>query len=302
VGDGTRTRFWHDLWCRDTVLKEAFPVLFGIAREKDASVADNMEILGGSIQWDVSFVREAHDWEVDVFASFFQVLHSVTVSRDRADRLCWVPSKKGVFKVKSYLNSLVGSVGRRFPWKSVWRTQAPPRAAFFAWTAALGKILTADNLKKWKIIIMDRCYLCKRDGEFVDHLLLHCDVASILWNLVFSRFGMSWVMPSREIELSTYLLAGGRLEGQGVLRFGRWCPYVFFGVFGRRETLDVSKTWRIPWRILLPLSFVCCIFGRWPFCHPCRLAFLIFLFVFLCLLRRFLVYTSSVFRDALRFQ
>lgn len=55
VGDGTRTRFWHDVWCRDTVLKEAFPVLFGIAWEKDASVADNMEILGGSIQWDVSF-------------------------------------------------------------------------------------------------------------------------------------------------------------------------------------------------------------------------------------------------------
>jgi len=34
------------------------------------------------------------------------------------------------------------------------------------------------------------------------------------------------------------------------------------------------------------------------FCYPCLLAFLIFLFVFLCLLRRFLVYTSSVLRRA----
>jgi hypothetical protein len=119
VGDGIRTKFWHDLWCGDTVLKEAFPVIFGIARVKDASVVDNMEILGGSIQWDVSFVREAHDWKVDVFALFFQVLQSATVSQDRVDRLCWVPSKKAVFKVKSYFSSLVGSVGRRFPWKSV---------------------------------------------------------------------------------------------------------------------------------------------------------------------------------------
>jgi hypothetical protein len=55
------TRFWHDLWCEDKVLKEAFPVLFGIARVKDVSIADNMEILGCSIQWDMSFVREAHD-------------------------------------------------------------------------------------------------------------------------------------------------------------------------------------------------------------------------------------------------
>jgi hypothetical protein len=50
VGDRGRTRFWHDLWCGDTVLKEVFPDLFGIARVKDASVADNMEILGRSIQ------------------------------------------------------------------------------------------------------------------------------------------------------------------------------------------------------------------------------------------------------------
>jgi hypothetical protein len=83
----------------------------------------------------------------------------------------------------------------------VWRTQAPPRAAFFVWSAALGKILTADNLRKRKIIIVDRCYLCKRDGETVGHLLLYCDVASTLWNHVFSRFGLSWVMPRRVVNL-----------------------------------------------------------------------------------------------------
>jgi hypothetical protein len=49
VGDGTRISFWHDLWCGDTVLKVAFSGLFGIARVKDASVADNMEVLGGPI-------------------------------------------------------------------------------------------------------------------------------------------------------------------------------------------------------------------------------------------------------------
>jgi len=67
--------------CGDTVLKEAFPVLFGIAHANDVSVADNLELLGGSNQWSVSFSREAHDWKVDVFASFFQVLHSVNVRR-----------------------------------------------------------------------------------------------------------------------------------------------------------------------------------------------------------------------------
>jgi hypothetical protein len=49
VGDGRRISFWYDLWCGDMVLKVAFPVLFGIACVKDASVADNREVLRGSI-------------------------------------------------------------------------------------------------------------------------------------------------------------------------------------------------------------------------------------------------------------
>jgi len=116
------------------VLKEAFPVLLGISCANDASVADNLEILGGSIQWNVSFVREAHDWEENVFASFFQVLYSAIVSRDR-----------GIVQIGSG-----GSLSRRAcsrsnpsltPWlalkvgaslkKSEWQPQAPPRTVFF---------------------------------------------------------------------------------------------------------------------------------------------------------------------------
>jgi hypothetical protein len=79
----------------------------------------------------MTFVREAHDWEIDVFASFFQVLHLTIVSRGRANRLWWVSSKRGLFKVKSF-SSLACSEGSRFHWKSVWQTQAPSRTAFFA--------------------------------------------------------------------------------------------------------------------------------------------------------------------------
>jgi len=114
VGDGSKICFWHDLPWGDTTLKVAFPALFGIAYVKDAAVADNFEHLGDSIQWNMSFTREAHDWEVDVFVSFFQVLHSVKVSRDTEDKLWWVSSKKGVFKVKSFFYSLASSGSSRF--------------------------------------------------------------------------------------------------------------------------------------------------------------------------------------------
>jgi hypothetical protein len=70
------------------------------------------------------------------------------------------------------------------------------RAPFFACTTALGKILT---LGKCYIIVVDLCCLCKKSGETVDHLLLHCELVSALWNF-FGLFGLVF-MPRRVRDL-----------------------------------------------------------------------------------------------------
>jgi hypothetical protein len=48
----------------------------------------------------------------------------------------------------------------------------------------LQKILTLNNLHKKNIIVTEWCCMCKHSGESIDHLLLHCDVAIELWNMV----------------------------------------------------------------------------------------------------------------------
>jgi hypothetical protein len=82
------------------------------------------------------------------------------------------------------------------PWKIIWKRKVPPRVAFFTWIAVLGKILTMDNLRK-NIIVTEWCCMCKKSGESIDHLLLHCEVAIEVWNLVCQLFGVMWVMPGR---------------------------------------------------------------------------------------------------------
>jgi hypothetical protein len=82
--------------------------------------------------------------------------------------------------------------------------------AFFAWTIALGKILTLDNLRKKQIVVINRCCLCMSDKESVDHLLLHCEVAHVLWHAIFSRFRLHWVMPCRVEDLNACWGTGGR--------------------------------------------------------------------------------------------
>jgi hypothetical protein len=44
------------------------------------------------------------------------------------------------------------------------------------------------------------CCLCRCNGENVAHLLLHCPVARELWNYVFRRFGVDWVISGSVLD------------------------------------------------------------------------------------------------------
>lgn len=37
--------------------------------------------------------------------------------------------------------------------------------------------------------MVDKCYMCIRNREFVDHIFHHCEVACTLWNAIFSSLG-----------------------------------------------------------------------------------------------------------------
>lgn len=68
-------------------------------------------------------------------------------------------------------------------------------------TSAFGKILTTDILRKRGLFVEDWCFGCKKDGESVDHLFLHCEVAKTLWDEAFGRTGIAWVMPKQVVDL-----------------------------------------------------------------------------------------------------
>ena len=65
----------------------------------------------------------------------------------------------------------------------------------FAWKATWGKVLMLDQLKHSGMTFVNRCFLCEEDKETINHLLIHCKSAKILWNLFLSIVGTSWVFP-----------------------------------------------------------------------------------------------------------
>jgi hypothetical protein len=94
----------------------------------------------------------------------------------------------------------------------------------FDYVYGLGKILTHDNLCKRNIVVVEWCCMCKKNGEAVDHLLIHCEVASCLWHYVFTLFGIEWVMPQKVIDLfACWSQVGGRELSIDIWRMAPLC-------------------------------------------------------------------------------
>jgi hypothetical protein len=71
--------------------------------------------------------------------------------------------------------------------------------------------------------VIDRCCMCKMNGESVDHLVLHCEVSCVLWNAIFSRFSLSWVMPLWVVDLFACWWMGGRSQSAIVWKMVPCC-------------------------------------------------------------------------------
>jgi hypothetical protein len=58
-GDGSKIHFWHDAWCGAKTLETSFLDL--LACFKDIVVVDHLELSSPSHQWNINFLKAAHD-------------------------------------------------------------------------------------------------------------------------------------------------------------------------------------------------------------------------------------------------
>jgi hypothetical protein len=157
--------------------------------------------LGSRPEWNVHFVRNFNDWEVEWVASFFELLHAHTAFKEGGNGLRWRLKSNGAFDIRSFYLALRDNQPVTFPWKAIWGVHAPRRVAFFAWSASWGRILTTDILMRRGYQLAGWCCMCRRDGETINHLLIHCDLAFGLWSFVFQIFGIFWVLPGGVLDL-----------------------------------------------------------------------------------------------------
>ena len=91
-------------------------------------------------------------------------------------------------------------------------------------------MLTLDHLKRIGRVLANRCFLCEEEEESIDHLLVHCSKARVLWDLLLVIVGFSPHWLGRPFSFGVGLLLGRDTRKLG------WQPlYALFGLFGLKE-------------------------------------------------------------------
>ena len=120
-------------------------------------------------------------------------MHPLVVRREVEDALSWKESRDDIFSVRSLYRSLMRAYSDPFPWGLIW---APMRVSVFAWEVSWNKNFDHRSAQKEGWNMPNRCYLCKEKEETTDHLILFCKKVTMLWSLIFSFFGVQWVLHS----------------------------------------------------------------------------------------------------------
>ncbi|RVX06963.1 Transposon TX1 uncharacterized 149 kDa protein [Vitis vinifera] len=88
VGKGTRIKFWSDQWCGNERLSHAFPQLYEMAVNKNATVNEMWDHSNGPGGWNLNFHRDFNDWEMDMIRGLLIRLRDVKLSSEE-DGVIW---------------------------------------------------------------------------------------------------------------------------------------------------------------------------------------------------------------------
>ena len=162
--------------------------------------------------WNPNFSRSLNDWEIRTVECFLSRIQDKVVVEEREDEVFWEVTKSGSFFVKSLYYIIEEVRVDLFPTSIVWNAWVPPKVSFFAWEATWGKVLTLDQLQRRGWSLVNRSFLCYAHEESIDHILLHCEKARLLWELLFSLFRVCWAIHAfvRETLLGWHGLFIGR--------------------------------------------------------------------------------------------
>jgi hypothetical protein len=219
LGNGIHTSFWCDIWIGHISLKEAFPRLFLISTQKEASVADLWNLTVGEDRWRLNWRRRLFVWEQNLLHELLEVIDSALLT-DAPDRWGWRPDNGDGFTVNStykLLSNLSNTEVLMSPWHTkifceVWKSPTPSKVCGFVWQLLHNRIPSKDNLVVRRILVAGNdslCSLCGLENETAAYLFIYCNVAKHVWSLIFAWLKVPFYLPHNLFSIFNCLLVSG---------------------------------------------------------------------------------------------
>lgn len=115
-----------------------------------------------------------------------QILNATTMDQHRADMVVWKWTANGKYSVRSYYHTFTQYPTILDSRASIWGIKALHRVMVFVWLMLRRRILTVDNLVRRGWHLPNRCCLCKRAEETMDHLFRDCNYTLALRAIIIS--------------------------------------------------------------------------------------------------------------------
>ncbi|KAF7817649.1 uncharacterized protein G2W53_031618 [Senna tora] len=180
VGSGENINMWFDRWICSN--ENIWPV--GNA-QLDLKVKDL--IIEGERRWDETKVMQL------VNSNVARLIFATPIKEAGPDKMVWPFTVDGSYSVKTGYHCAIkdvtsleegssssGSEDAKI-WNVIWKAKVQPKIKNFIWRLVKNAIPVKDNLARRKMKVDNRCPLCLKDSETIEHCFIYCDRARAIW-------------------------------------------------------------------------------------------------------------------------
>ena len=178
-------------------MSTSFPSLFTIVTSKGAWVCDVWEHTNFGGCWNPCFVKNFQDWELGCVETLLLCLHSKSMSTEVDDKAVWMATKGGWFLVKSFYDGMVQRGSGRFrffPYKDYLEFLGLNKSEFLCLRSNLEGDFNYGQLEEERLDFGEHLLSLQRRGGILGSHPSYYSKASLLWQLVFSLFGVVRVL------------------------------------------------------------------------------------------------------------
>lgn len=142
------------------------------------------------------------------------LIGNVFIPKNGKYKRIWTASTNDMFFVVPMFSTMTkDAMASHTQIASQWRIKAPPRIIAFGWSTLLGGILTMDNLRRRRVLVVNACPMCLSDEETIDHLLRNCKTAQFIWKATLGWFHNCGPLPQSIPTLFEYWKMGVGSKG-----------------------------------------------------------------------------------------